>query len=204
MPKPKDTKKARQKFKLVGGPHVGPDYSQEPSVTVDQRTGKETVRYPSKTYHQGDTVESEIDLVSKFGDNKFTRLAARGEPEDAEETFDPGQAQFVGGQVSSGLPQATTGTPGQTLKEPDGPENLPATPPDLRADQRRAGVTPEGEESEEGGGPEEGGGEGPKAARADRAKETQAKEGAAHAPSTQPPKPQTQAATPKGGSHKGR
>ncbi len=49
-------------FKLLAGQHVGPDMSCEPDAK-----GKR----PSKTFKQGEAVESDVDLVDKFGFEKF-------------------------------------------------------------------------------------------------------------------------------------
>lgn len=136
----------RKKYRLLVGIHVGQDYSQEPTPLYDP-VSREQVgeKYPSKTFTKGDVFESEADLL-KMGEDKFALVQDEREP--YERTFDAGQVQFPGGQVSSGLPQATSGTPGQALKQPESPEELPAVPPDLRREQEGGGQQQSGTEEE--------------------------------------------------------
>jgi hypothetical protein len=108
------------KFKLLAGQHIQADPDWEPS-RQDRLTAETTgraPRAPSRTYNQGDTVESDTDLVSKFGATKFQLLeggrrrgAARspGGPEGGVVTGPVGPGSVApGGQVSEGLQECTS------------------------------------------------------------------------------------------------
>lgn len=59
------------KFRLLAGMHIQADKTQDPTPVKDPTTGLVTQRYPSKTYKQGEVVESDVDLVARLGANKF-------------------------------------------------------------------------------------------------------------------------------------
>lgn len=113
------------KFKLLAGKHIARDYNAEPvpildaggKQAVDTRTGKPLVKYPSKTYNVGDTVEEpDIDLVERFGHEKFAYVGDR--PQKAMGTSKgsnkPGDAAPLAfqvapaGQVIEGHQQTTS------------------------------------------------------------------------------------------------
>lgn len=63
-------------FKLLAGIHIQADSDWEPTEeekAFAEKTGK-PLRAPSKTYKEGDKVESETDLEQRFGYQKFQRL----------------------------------------------------------------------------------------------------------------------------------
>lgn len=110
-------KKPCRYFKLLVGIHIGPDYTQEP----DEQTG----RYPSKTYHAGQTVPDPGDLRKLHGDQKFQEvggsnlLQTPGDVTDQSEEENP--ATFPHGQVSTGFQEATSTQVGQPAQVPQGP-----------------------------------------------------------------------------------
>lgn len=78
---PKTVEQAKQRevlsFRLLVGMHQGPDIDQEPQEITDEKGVVIGVRYPTRTWIANDAagyrpiVRSHIDLVDKFGENKF-------------------------------------------------------------------------------------------------------------------------------------
>ncbi len=62
------------RFRLLAGQHIGPDLNKP----ADPKTGKR----PSKTWNQGEVIDSETNLAEKHGRQKFMLLPPRqkGEP----------------------------------------------------------------------------------------------------------------------------
>jgi hypothetical protein len=120
-------------FKLLAGQHVADDRAKEPVRTRDPATGEVTERHPPRTYRAGEVVESDADLVAKFGAGHFelvgpeaagaharvaqleaelAALRARtpGDPASAVSADNPSVAP--GGQVSTGFQHTSGGVPG--------------------------------------------------------------------------------------------
>lgn len=116
------------KFKLLAGQHVGNDYSAKPKQFSHPETGELIQQWPSKTYHAGDVVESDVDLVAKHGGEKFQLIEGGNRAMQAQmekerkqqiEDDDNKKGAFVpepprlnpgvapGGQVGSGKQEAT-------------------------------------------------------------------------------------------------
>lgn len=65
------------RYRLLGGQHVMADTSK-PKYQV-AGSNPPSFRYPTITFKAGDVVETDLDLVARFGANKFQLL---GRPED--------------------------------------------------------------------------------------------------------------------------
>lgn len=121
------------RFKLLIGQHIGADPDSE-ALTAEQI--KAGVRRPSRTYKEGDIVESDIDLAKRHGFSKFELVS--GIPKKSKASA--GSSVAPGGQVSTGF-QATEGGVTGVASEPVEDEGSSkdsddddATPPDEAAD----------------------------------------------------------------------
>jgi hypothetical protein len=61
------------RFRLKAGQHIASD----PTVEQTLRPDGTPIKRPSKTYHAGDVVEDNYDLVAKFGANRFDLLSGK-------------------------------------------------------------------------------------------------------------------------------
>jgi hypothetical protein len=95
------------RFKLLAGIHVAPDPNWKPPKNDPD------AKAPSVTYKQGDTVESDEDLVAKFGSTKFLFLGG------SVKKTPPAVRGFVhpAGQVNQGHQETAGGVPG--LQDPE-------------------------------------------------------------------------------------
>lgn len=115
------------RFKLLAGLHYQKDMDAEPAPildttgkqAVDTRTGKPLVKYPSKKYQPGDTFESDIDLVERFGNQKFAYV---GEPPSKSKA--PNGEKRLPTQTNNAF-QVAPG--GQVLEGHQGSTNHPET-----------------------------------------------------------------------------
>lgn len=102
------------RFKLLAGIHVQADPKWQPTKAEieEARANGVKLKAPSVTFKQGDTVESDDDLVAKFGSTKFTLLS--GKPKVTQ----PAVRGYVAphGQVSQGHQETAGGVPG--LQDP--------------------------------------------------------------------------------------
>lgn len=123
------------RFKLLIGQHIGADPDSE-ALTAEQI--KAGVRRPSRTYKEGDIVESDIDLAKRHGFSKFELVS--GIPKKSKASA--GSSVAPGGQVSTGF-QATEGGVTGVASEPpeedeeDGDEEIAkksSSSPDETAD----------------------------------------------------------------------
>lgn len=106
-------------YQVLLGQHIGPDYSQQPRKTRDA-LGNETERYPSKTYQPGETVDSDLDLVARFGEQKFRHVGEssrqpRGSVTPATPAEDQRARTFPGGQVLEGFQRTTSAPDGRPV-----------------------------------------------------------------------------------------
>src|SRR5687768_1310004 len=72
-----------QRFKLLRGKHVQADTSKEPLTAFNEETGEDepirvrgpggrsSPKYPSRMFEKGEEFDSTVDLVKKFGPEKF-------------------------------------------------------------------------------------------------------------------------------------
>lgn len=116
------------RFKLLFGKHVGPDPRAEAVPVINNMTGEQVVdvrtkepvfKQPSKTYKAGQVVETDDDLVTRFGASKFQLLSgtptrgpgvkrkAASLAESPAILSSSNPAVAPGGQVSSGFQQTT-------------------------------------------------------------------------------------------------
>lgn len=166
------------RFKLLAGKHVGPDLKAEPEPVYNNMTGEQRVdvrtkepefRQPSKTYKAGQVVESDDDLVARFGANKFQLLSGTpkaGGPGIKRKAAQAAESPAIlsssnpaiapGGQVSSGF-QQTSGVesplPGGA-KQVSGPLDVEdeGTAAASGADLENSGEGPgDGEDADTGG-----------------------------------------------------
>lgn len=122
------------RFKLLAGLHeqADPDWQRPDDAPPEARA-------PSRTYRTGEIVESDSDLVDKFGPQKFMYVGeSRRKPSslldprigatDPAEDWKPGDpvpelrrknpSTAPGGQVTSGFQQATGDPSGRTVSGP--------------------------------------------------------------------------------------
>jgi hypothetical protein len=143
------------RYRLVAGQHIQADPDWEPdeyAVKQAEATGI-APRAPSRTYNAGDVVESESDLVAKFGANKFQYLGGKGRKDDlgpeghtmyqqgakgprlpgdpAEELEETSTSHAPHGQVSTGK-QSATSTAQSTTSGPMGPTDEEGNPVDSK------------------------------------------------------------------------
>jgi hypothetical protein len=119
------TEQKPELYRLKVGQHEQREPDWEPSredLAIAERT-LVAPRAPTAKYKAGDLVPSPIDLVARFGANKFEYVnqgsrALGDNPVPAEPAADQDPTHFPGGQVSSGHQQAT-GTPQGTVSGPD-------------------------------------------------------------------------------------
>lgn len=73
------SKAPRFKFRLLVGQHNAKDFTATPTMVVNKDTGKEEPAYPTRVYDAKDpnnnVVETDIDLVARFGSEKFRLVA---------------------------------------------------------------------------------------------------------------------------------
>lgn len=108
------------RFKLLVGQHIQADPDSE-ALTAEQV--KAGMRRPSRTYKEGEIVESDIDLAKKHGRTKFELVS--GSPKKSK--ISAGSSVAPGGQVSTGF-QATeggvTGVASESTEDEDGEEEI--------------------------------------------------------------------------------
>lgn len=95
------------RFKLLAGQHI----DGKPNPKFDPKNPELEPRKIRQTFKAGEVVESEKDLVAKFGREKFQFLG--GSVKDAEPVVN--DSQFPNGQVSSGHQVSTSGPNGTTI-----------------------------------------------------------------------------------------
>jgi hypothetical protein len=153
-----------QRFRLLRGKHIQEDLSAEPMTQFDEESGKDEPvmvrgadrklrkRYPAKTYSKGEEFDSPIDLVKRFGPEKFEYVDSprkrKGSPglsgeneevvEASEKTLEDfserGQTHAPHGQVSTGFQATSGGTPG-----PLSPEKAHLVPSDEQVESLTVG-----------------------------------------------------------------
>lgn len=121
---PKKEAKQRNRFKLLAGSHVGPDFTKDPTPVFDPAGNQVGEKYPSKRWRSGEVVEADTDLVEDHGAGKFMLIGPSkqnqhnpmrgnvrsGNPTPGDPSPMQDAAQFPHGQVSTGR-QKTSGTP---------------------------------------------------------------------------------------------
>jgi len=117
------------RFKLLASQHItaDPDWVPTEEEKANAAAAGRPLRAPKRVYNAVDVVESETDLVAKFGHQKFQLIGeSKKVPRTAGDAPAANPANFPGGQVSSGIPKAVPGnpdapglSPGQAPMKPD-------------------------------------------------------------------------------------
>lgn len=115
------------KFRLKASKHIQADPDWKPSEEERRMADLRALplKAPSRIYSRGDLVESDIDLVERFGSEKFERVGERRRRRDAvtpgmpsDEALEKTPAVFSGGQVSTGHQHSTSTEEGVTISGP--------------------------------------------------------------------------------------
>ncbi len=140
------------KFRVLAGQHIGPDHAQKPAPIMNAAGKQIGEKFPSKTFKTGETVETDTDLIRKFGAEKFQLTDSgkhnpKGDFHGSHTVGDPtpdnqlfSQTSFPAGQVATGFQQTTTGPDGKPVSGPLDPD------PEVRA---KAGVADSDPHTEE-------------------------------------------------------